>query len=225
MFPAAGAICGGANGLIYIIEGDLEGVAFSAIAFIPVIGQVSTPAKYLDDAAELTFKYGDDAAEILWNADDAYVLAMKYGDDSLEALLKESEASGNLLHYKDEILSFSELMSITEADRYLKYFTQDAIIQPKYITDSPLKGRIAPGTNVLKGIHYNKGLKRDEPWVAYYDEFGRLLARTDYNAGNIVENIDDIHFHIYQHINGSNQEVLKHVVGEYNYATHGNMWN
>ena len=81
MIPAAGAFCDGANGMLYLIEGDLEGVAFSAIAFIPVIGQVSTPAKYLDDAAELTFKYGDDAAEILWNADDAYVLAMKYGDD------------------------------------------------------------------------------------------------------------------------------------------------
>ena len=91
MFPAVGAFADGTNGMIYLIEGDMEGVAFSAIAFIPVIGQVSTPAKYLDDAAELTFKYGDDAAEILWNADDAYVLAMKYGDE-FKGVREASEA-------------------------------------------------------------------------------------------------------------------------------------
>ena len=41
--------------MIYLIEGDMEGVAFSAISFIPATGQIPTPLKYLNDAAELTF--------------------------------------------------------------------------------------------------------------------------------------------------------------------------
>ena len=101
MFPAVGAFADGTNGMIYLIEGDMEGVAFSAIAFIPVIGQVSTPAKYLDDGAELVFKYGDDAAEALWHSDDAFRFTMGYSDDPLGLLFKESEANGNLLHYGD----------------------------------------------------------------------------------------------------------------------------
>ena len=81
MFPVAGAFADGTNGMIYLIEGDMEGVAFSAIAFIPVIGQVSTPAKYLDDGAELVFKHGDDAAEAVWHSDDAFRFTMGYSDD------------------------------------------------------------------------------------------------------------------------------------------------
>ena len=81
MIPAAGAFADGTNGMIYLIEGDMEGVALSAIAFIPVIGQVSTPAKYLDDGAELVFKYGDDAAEAVWHSDDAFRFTMGYSDD------------------------------------------------------------------------------------------------------------------------------------------------
>ena len=91
--------------MIYLAEGDMEGVAFSAIAFIPVIGQVSTPAKYLDDGAELVFKYGDDAAEAVWHSDDAFRFTMGYSDDPLGLLFKESEANGNLLHYGDDFLS------------------------------------------------------------------------------------------------------------------------
>ena len=87
--------------MIYLIEGDMEGVAFSAIAFIPVIGQVSTPAKYLDDGAELAFKYGDDLAEAVWHSDDAFRFTMGYSDDPLGLLFKESEANGSLLHYGD----------------------------------------------------------------------------------------------------------------------------
>ena len=102
MIPAAGAFCDGANGMLYLIEGDLEGVAFSAIAFIPLVGQVSTPAKYLDDGAELAFKYGDDAAEALCHSDDAFRFTIGYSDDPLGLLFKESEANGNLLHYGDD---------------------------------------------------------------------------------------------------------------------------
>jgi len=41
-------------------------------------------------------------------------------------------------------------------------------------------------------------LGRVQPWTAYYDEYGRLLARTDYNAGNIAAGILDTHYHVYE---------------------------
>ena len=35
-----------------------------------------------------------------------------------------------------------------------------------------------------------------QPWTAYYDEFGRIIARTDYNAGNKTADIPDTHYHL-----------------------------
>jgi len=37
-------------------------------------------------------------------------------------------------------------------------------------------------------------LGRVEPWTAHYDEYGRLIGRTDYNAGNLAEGIPDTHY-------------------------------
>lgn len=46
MTPVVGMAADGLNGVIYIFEGDLVGASFSAVAFIPVIGEVATPSKY-----------------------------------------------------------------------------------------------------------------------------------------------------------------------------------
>ena len=35
-----------------------------------------------------------------------------------------------------------------------------------------------------------------QPWQAHYDKFGRLLERTDWNAGIIKSGIPDTHHHI-----------------------------
>ncbi len=43
-----------------------------------------------------------------------------------------------------------------------------------------------------------EGGSRIEPWEAHYDQYGRQIGRTDYNAGNPVENIPPIHFHAYK---------------------------
>lgn len=32
----------------------------------------------------------------------------------------------------------------------------------------------------------------------YYDNYGRLIARTDYNAGNVAQGIPDTHYHLYE---------------------------
>ena len=59
--------------------------------------------------------------------------------------------------------------------------------------------------------------ERVEPWVAHYDEYGRLIARTDYNAGNIAQGIPAIHFHIYEYNSEFpfGREIVSHAPGEY----------
>ena len=57
---------------------------------------------------------------------------------------------------------------------------------------------------------------RVEPWTAHYDEYSRIVARTDYNAGNIAQGIPEVHYHVYRWGVGEiAREIAKHVPGEY----------
>jgi RHS repeat-associated protein len=67
-----------------------------------------------------------------------------------------------------------------------EYLAGDA---PKFVT---------PGTRVLEGQHIND-LGRVEPWRAYYDEYGRMIGRTDFNAGNKAAGIPSVHHHTYEY--------------------------
>ena len=86
--------------------------------------------------------------------------------------------------------SLSDLMSSEEAERYNDYFVQDA------------PDTVPPGVTELNGIHIHHnnltGMDEIQPWTAYYDEFGRVIARTDYNAGNKTAGIPDIHYHLFE---------------------------
>jgi hypothetical protein len=96
---------------------------------------------------------------------------------------------------------FASQMSEEDAKRYIKFFTKDA----------PMES--IPG-DVKFGTHVN-GKGREEPWIAFYDELGRLLGRTDYNAGNKTDGTPDTHYHLYEFINGSVMPIAKHVAGEF----------
>lgn len=75
--------------------------------------------------------------------------------------------------------------------------------------------QVNPGISQLEGYHVN-GLGRVEPWRAHYDEFGRLRARTDYNAGNRTDGIPDVHHHTFQWGPGQNPEMIgNHIPGEF----------
>lgn len=75
--------------------------------------------------------------------------------------------------------------------------------------------QIAPGVRTLKGVYVND-LGRVEPWVAHYDEYGRLFARTDFNAGNKAAGIDDIHHHLYEWGPGKTPKPIgDHIPGPY----------
>lgn len=57
--------------------------------------------------------------------------------------------------------------------------------------------QVTPGIESLQGQYINN-LGQIQPWEAYYDEYGRLIGRTDYNAGNEACGIADTHYHTYE---------------------------
>ncbi|WP_348643940.1 RHS repeat domain-containing protein [Phyllobacterium myrsinacearum] len=72
-----------------------------------------------------------------------------------------------------------------------------------------------PGTRTLNGQYVND-LGRVEPWAAHYDEYGRLIGRTDYNAGNKAKGIPDTHYHTYEWGPGKTPYPSgNHIPGEY----------
>jgi hypothetical protein len=65
---------------------------------------------------------------------------------------------------------------------------------PDDIFNTKAPKQTTPGTKTQEGQHINdKG--RVEPWKAHYDEYGREIGRTDYNAGNESQDIPDTHHH------------------------------
>ncbi|MCK6503021.1 RHS repeat-associated core domain-containing protein [Myxococcota bacterium] len=75
--------------------------------------------------------------------------------------------------------------------------------------------QVTPGVRTLTGRHVND-IGRVEPWRAHFDEYGRLIGRTDYNAGNKAAGIPDIHYHTYEWGRGKTPlETGSHLPGEY----------
>jgi hypothetical protein len=72
---------------------------------------------------------------------------------------------------------------------------------------------------MLKGnyIESSGAAPRVQPWTAHYDEYGRLIGRTDYNAANRAAGVPDTHYHRFEYGPGYNpywQDPL-HYPGEY----------
>jgi hypothetical protein len=78
---------------------------------------------------------------------------------------------------------------------------------PRYVT---------PGTQVLEGQYVND-LGRVEPWKSYYDEYGRMIGRTDFNAGNQSAGIPDVHYHNWEYNSQypMGRQIPGHFPGEY----------
>jgi RHS repeat-associated protein len=76
--------------------------------------------------------------------------------------------------------------------------------------------QVTLGTRILEG-QYVDDLGRVQPWRAHYDQYGRLIARTDFKAGNTTQGIPNVHHHVYEY-NAQfplGREVQSHVPGEY----------
>jgi hypothetical protein len=89
------------------------------------------------------------------------------------------------------------------------------VVPGSYLAEKAPK-QVTPGVQVLEG-HYVNDLGRVEPWRAHYDEYGRQVGRTDFNAGNKAQGIPDVHHHTYEY-NARyrhGRETQAHVPGEY----------
>lgn len=91
-------------------------------------------------------------------------------------------------------------------------------VEEDYIPGEYLAGdapyQVPPGVRTLEGVHTtNSGTA--QPWVAYYDEYGRLIARTDYNAPNPSAGIPSTHYHLYNWTDGTPYRNPNHYPGEY----------
>ncbi len=75
---------------------------------------------------------------------------------------------------------------------------------------------VEPGPLELEG-HYVDDLGRVQPWRAHYDGFGRLIGRTDYNAGNRTANIPDVLYERWQYSAEFplGRKVDDHLLGEF----------
>ncbi len=72
--------------------------------------------------------------------------------------------------------------------------------------------QVTPGIINMSG-QYIDDLGRVQPWNAYYDEFGRLVERTDWNAANKVHNIDAVHHHVYEYLPKGQVRSIDHIPG------------
>lgn len=76
--------------------------------------------------------------------------------------------------------------------------------------------QVTPGVRTLQGLYRNQnGIFQQ--WTAHYDEYGRIVGRTDYNAGNKAANIPNVHYHTYEYGPAfrDGKEILSHEPGEY----------
>ena len=89
---------------------------------------------------------------------------------------------------------------------------------PTNIGPASSKGfkQVTPGIRELEG-HYIDDLGRVQPWRAHYDEYGRMIGRTDYNARNITDGIPDTHHHRYEYNSRFplGREIESHTPGEF----------
>jgi RHS repeat-associated protein len=88
---------------------------------------------------------------------------------------------------------------------------------PDEVFSSKAPKQTTPGTKTLEGQHINdKG--RVEPWKAHYDEYGRQIGRTDYNAGNKTQGIPSTHHHTKEYNSQfpAGRSTGDHIPGEYN---------
>ena len=220
--------------MLYLTEGDYINAGLSALSIIPgadaftktgkaskVLGNgiVESGLKHLNNVADRIkklVKKADDAIDLekhlpkklLTEEAEAFAKkADKVVDDGVEDAAKA---------IKSGINSLADMMSPEEAARYKAYFVKDA------------PDMVLSGTKELEGIHvhYNKlkGVEEVQPWKAYYDDYGRLVARTDYNAGNKAAGIPDVHYHLYEWGKGfadwkSPHEYASHLEGEFTWTT------
>lgn len=158
-------------------------------------------------------------AEIQQNRIDKIELYDKISPEEIQLI-----SGVDLAYWRDKDVDYAVCCVVT-----INYATKDVIemhsmidsIDAAYISgylhyrNQKEPKQVSPGTRQLEG-QYVDDLGRVQPWKAHYDEYGRLTGRTDYNAGNATQGIQDSHYHTYEL--GSEKiplETGSHIEGEY----------
>jgi YD repeat-containing protein len=79
-----------------------------------------------------------------------------------------------------------------------------------FASKAPLQ--VTPGTDKLSGFYVNDQGKL-QPWNAKYDTYGRLIERTDFNAGNLKQNIPSTHYHTILYLPKGQFNGVNHIPG------------
>ena len=143
--------------------------------------------------------------------------------------LKELQRGGGILRpgFERDYLTTTTpwaMMFMLPAAGIEANFGRPGIIQDGIIWDKKLIGigqraigeapnQVLPGVKVLDGLHLDD-LGRLHPWRAHYDQFGRLIARTDWDPRDLP-GIPFVHHHTYQWTRGGRIETGAHIPGEY----------
>lgn len=83
---------------------------------------------------------------------------------------------------KGKVITYSEQGKLTES-----VAAKTGLPARVFSTKAPTQ--VTPGVTKLAGQHIDD-LGRVQPWKASYDNFGRLIERTDWNAANSAFNIN-----------------------------------
>jgi len=105
-------------------------------------------------------------------------------------------ANGGQIEYNNQ----SSLESNSEFENGNEVSTVSCYGETEYVPGEYLAGdaplQTTPGTTTLTGVHCtDSGVA--QPWVAYYDEYGRLIVRIDFNAPNPTIGAASTHYHLY----------------------------
>ena len=179
MTPVVGMAADVLNGVIYIFEGDLVGASFSAVAFIPVIGEVATPSKYGGKLVLATASSG---------ADNVARMVGRYGDDAAELIVKESNS---LINKVDNVIDdFAKEPFLPE-----EYYRRKIDVETFYQS---------PNTSMnykIIGSHSNDW----EDMTVVSDDFGRIKYRIDHSDHAMSSSHEAEHIHIFKiNTNGTN---------------------
>ena len=133
---------------------------------------------------------------------DWYAISFKTVNENWDYIVIAFSGSGSMGRYKSPVVKGTPKTQTpnTNVGNYLS---------------AKAPNQVTPGTRVLEG-QYVDDLGRVQPWKAYYDMYGRLVGRTDYNAGNKAAGIPDTHYHTYEWGPGKTPyESGSHIKGEY----------
>ena len=209
LIPVWGAIFDGINVGMYLVEDDYAGAILSGMAFVPLVGYISTGGKYykasgtllvdlaadnVDDMVKVVSKYSDDVAEGVGK------VASKYSDDV-------GKAAKNVITYtKPESVSEVAVYILTHSDDYSEetlriikkiadnknIWVEEAFDGIETLVSNKYKGNIVTRAGLVYGYGSKEGNRLYHIVERHSYSFGKAQNVFKYDGKDIFYLIDDI---------------------------------